>query len=445
MKTIKVKNTKHIKLAGIPSDNIIPLDNPKTIAVCPALAPYTKPRLLVKIGDSVKIGTKLYFDKQDENVTFTSPASGEIEDIIYGKKRIIKNIIIKCDGKNESESFSKIDINSATRDSIKKSIIENSLWNSFRIFPFLDIPKTDDLLPNDVYISIDDDEPHHPSSISYIKPNIDSFLNGLNIIKKLFNNVHISTSSNNKEIQDILKNEITHIIKGHYPANNSGVFLYYDKKDISQNKSCTIKPQDIIKIGSLLHDGKYFNKRLITLAGSILEKPTHLLVNDGTKISDILSNEKLTGDYRIIAGGVFKGRATDIDDYLGQDEYAIHILSNELKQDLISFMKIGFNKHTLSRAYASFFLPKKEIKADTSLYGEPRACISCSLCVDVCPVELLPQEIMKNLYDNRRKESLELGMLDCVDCGMCTYACPANIEVADIIKVAKNKLHKELN
>ena len=45
------------------------------------------PKLIVKVGDKVKAGSPLYFDKYNEKVNFCSPVSGEIMDILRGKKR----------------------------------------------------------------------------------------------------------------------------------------------------------------------------------------------------------------------------------------------------------------------------------------------------------------------------------------------------------------------
>lgn len=445
MKTIKVKNTKDIRLKGKPKEEVLSLDNSKQVALCPSLIPLIKPKMLVKVGDKVKIGTPIFFDKQDSDLKFASPASGIVEDIIYGDRRAIDAVVIKCSDKDEYEQNAISDISSINAKTLKQEIANSGLWGIFRQFPFLNIPKTDEALPNSIYISMDEDEPYYPLSQIYLRDNLDDFKSGLKAINKLFSSVNISASSNNKEILNTLDGIITHKIKGNYPANNAGSFLYYDKTDAKQNNSCTIKPQDIIKLGHMLNTGKYLNKRIITISGSLLGKPTHAIVKEGAQIKDILSNENIKEEHRIVVGGTFKGRSAKEDNYLGFGEEAIHILSQELKQDMFGFMKFGFNKHTLSRAYLSFLMPKKEIQADVSLYGENRSCISCGICPSVCPVELFPQEIMKNLLADRRGEALELGMLDCVECGLCTYACPCKIEVADIIKQAKNNLYKELN
>ena len=108
-------------------------------------------------------------------------------------------------------------------------------------------------------------------------------------------------------------------------------------------------------------------------------------------------------------------------------------------------MRTGFSKPTNSRAYLSFLLPKKAQTRDVSLFGEDRSCISCDFCSKACPVELMPQFIMKNLYANDRSSALDMGMLDCVDCGICTYVCPSKIELAEVIKTSKDGLYKELN
>lgn len=445
MKTIKVKNTRNIRVSGRPSEDILVLDNNEYIAISPSLISLIKPKLLVKAGDKVKIGTPMYIDKTDADLKFVSPASGVVEEIVYGERRAIDNVVIKCDGNEEYNTRASVDISSINAESLRKEIIDSGLWGLFRQFPFLNIPRTDEKLPSCVYVSLDNDEPHHPLSKIYLKDNLDDFKSGVKALEKLFKNVNIACSNKNKEVAKILDGVITHQIKGHYPANNAGSFLFYDKKDSSQNNSCTILGQDIIKLGHMLNTGKYLNKKIISIAGPMLDKPTHALINEGAKIDYLLSKENITTDHRIVAGGVLDGRDATNSGYLGCREHSINILSREIKQDLFGFMKLGFNKHTLSRTYFSFLAPKKDLDLDVSLNGEDRSCISCGICPTVCPVQIFPQEVMKNVLADNRNESLDLGMLDCIDCGLCTYACPSKIEISDIIANAKNNLHKELN
>lgn len=80
---------------------------------------------------------------------------------------------------------------------------------------------------------------------------------------------------------------------------------------------------------------------------------------------------------------------------------------------------------------------------DATLHGEERACINCGWCDKKCPVDLLPQFIMKAMGAGEMEEVLELGLLDCTGCGLCTFVCPAKIDVAALMTLAKETSYRE--
>ncbi len=109
MKKINVKNTYKLKIAGSPEEKIVDITQSKEYGVAPSRVKYIKPKVVVKIGDAVKIGSCLFFDKKNEVNEFLSPVSGTIKEIIYGDKRIIKAIIITSDNKDEKEVYKMYD------------------------------------------------------------------------------------------------------------------------------------------------------------------------------------------------------------------------------------------------------------------------------------------------------------------------------------------------
>jgi electron transport complex protein RnfC len=64
-------------------------------------------------------------------------------------------------------------------------------------------------------------------------------------------------------------------------------------------------------------------------------------------------------------------------------------------------------------------------------------CVRCAKCVDICPVNLLPTEIMRMVKYSRWRHSEKLHSDDCVECGACAYACPSKIPLVQYIKLAK--------
>ena len=61
------------------------------------------PKLLVKEGDPVTVGTPLFCKKRDERVCVVSPVNGKITQIVRGEKRVLEVIEIE----NEATSIPK--------------------------------------------------------------------------------------------------------------------------------------------------------------------------------------------------------------------------------------------------------------------------------------------------------------------------------------------------
>lgn len=57
---------------------------------------------------------------------------------------------------------------------------------------------------------------------------------------------------------------------------------------------------------------------------------------------------------------------------------------------------------------------------------EEKGCRGCTLCVDVCPVDVFEQESSKHVAMVRRQD-------DCIGCLSCVYACPSScVSVGDV-------------
>ena len=72
-----------------------------------------------------------------------------------------------------------------------------------------------------------------------------------------------------------------------------------------------------------------------------------------------------------------------------------------------------------------------------------QACIRCGLCADVCPAELLPQQ----LYWFSRAEEYEKAehhnLFDCIECGACSYVCPSSIPLVQYYRHSKGEIKQQ--
>mgnify|MGYP003566062480 CR=1 FL=1 len=68
MTSIKLPKGYDLKLQGRPSTDCESLPQPDRLALLPERLPFIKPRLLVKEGVQVQIGTPLIEDKRDSEI-----------------------------------------------------------------------------------------------------------------------------------------------------------------------------------------------------------------------------------------------------------------------------------------------------------------------------------------------------------------------------------------
>ena len=129
------------------------------------------------MGDRVKIGTPVFFDKRNPKLQFCSPGAGEVTHIEYGDRRSLLRVEITLDKKEEYESLKKYkhqDIQKTDKEELITAIQSGGLWACFIGYPFNVTPSPDERPPS-IYVTLDNDEPHLPSSSVYLQDNIRSF------------------------------------------------------------------------------------------------------------------------------------------------------------------------------------------------------------------------------------------------------------------------------
>jgi electron transport complex protein RnfC len=178
-----------------------------------------------------------------------------------------------------------------------------------------------------------------------------------------------------------------------------------------------------VDVGAIVHNvGTVFsvyeavqkNKPLIdnvvTFTGKDLSVQKNLLVRVGTPVSGLL---EIIGGVpantgKIIFGGPMMGKAAS-----------------------------NTGAPTQKSTSAILLMPDTE-----SHRGKTSACIRCSRCVSVCPMNLEPY-LLKRLSECKMfEESEQNSAHDCIECGSCVYSCPANIPLLDYIRLSKTEVLK---
>lgn len=444
MKLIKVKHTYDLPILGRPSKSIRECLDVKTVGLCPSADSRVKPKLVVKEGESVLAGQVLYFDKVDPSVKYVSPGTGVISKLTYGPKRRLDELVITLSDSKDAVSFDSLvsdEPESMERDAVVHALHEGGLWQRLTEYPLQSTPKPD-VIPPSIYVSLDYDEAFMPDTDVYLKDRLNDLKLGLTVLSKLAATVHVGIAEKSVALLPELKDITTHVISGHYPANNTGVFLFYNKIDQSENSAWGIQGLDVLAIGELFRTAKFPLQKMIVVGGDLASEASHVLTREGVAVSDLVITPK--EPTRFIAGGVLTGRKLAGTSFVGYSEYALNVIREGRALEMLTFFRAGFDKSTFSKAYLSSLLSKVRFKMTSSLNGGDRSCISCSACTEVCPVGILPQFIMKDLLAGDMEEAVAHGFLDCVSCGLCTYVCPSKIDLDGIYKEKLDRLAKEV-
>ena len=70
-------------------------------------------------------------------------------------------------------------------------------------------------------------------------------------------------------------------------------------------------------------------------------------------------------------------------------------------------------------------------------------CIRCGACVEVCPAQLLPQQLYWHARSRNYDRLHEYHLFDCIECGCCSYVCPSNIPLVQYYRKTKREIAQE--
>jgi electron transport complex protein RnfC len=150
--------------------------------------------------------------------------------------------------------------------------------------------------------------------------------------------------------------------------------------------------------------------RIITIAGDFAENPMNVRVTFGTSIYDVIQQT---------------GNLTHI------DNAKIRVggpLSGFLIQDLSAPITATTNCITLERS------TKPE---------QIHACIRCGACSDVCPVDLLPQQLNTYCVIENTEKAKEFRLNECIECACCDVVCPSNIPLTQTFRFTKGLIREQ--
>jgi electron transport complex protein RnfC len=151
--------------------------------------------------------------------------------------------------------------------------------------------------------------------------------------------------------------------------------------------------------------------RVVTISGDNISQPGNWEVRLGTPINHLI---KLAGGYchgtsgHLVMGGPMMGFS------LSTDQAPIVKASNSI---------MVMREETIPQAP-----------------GYHDECIRCSKCTEVCPAQLLPQQLYWHARAKAYERTQEFHLFDCIECGCCSAVCPSRIPLVQYYRAAKSEI-----
>jgi Na+-transporting NADH:ubiquinone oxidoreductase subunit A len=438
---VKISKGANIKLIGSAEKALGNIEIPASFAVCPTNFHGLIPKLSVKVGDKVKAGSPLFFDKYNEQIKFTSPISGEVTEIIRGAKRKILEVKLKADAVLAYEQFEVI---AASADDVKTALLNSGLWPFVKQRPY-DIVANPADAPKAIHVTCIDSSPLAADYEFLIQGQEDVFQAGIDAIAKLtLGKVHLNVNANAGGAFASAKNVQINKISGPHPAGNVGIQVHHIDPVNKGEIVWVLRAPDVFAIGKLFKEGKYDVSKVVALAGSKVSSPKYYKILPGANIKEMFGNEINEGA-RVISGNVLSGEDVSIDGYVGFYDYQICAIPEGGEDEMFGWMAPGFNKFSLSKTFFSWLTPNKEYDLNTNINGEERAFVVTGEYEKVFPMDILPVFLLKSMITEDIDSMEGLGVYEVApeDFALCEYGCTSKIEAQKVVRKALDLVKQE--
>ncbi len=453
-KVIKLKKGLDIKLDGSAENVLIPCVTPMSYGVRPTDFEGVTPKLLVKVGDRVKAGTAVLFDKCRPNLLFASPVSGVVKEIVRGEKRKLLDVVIEPDDQIEYEKFEIPSLESLSVEQIKEFILQAGLWPIFIQRPYGTIALESDT-PRAIYVSMFDSAPLSPDVDLIVEQGLPEFEKGLSVLKKLSDNKLFAgvCQVTDKQIVDVISKYATvNTFSQKHPAGCVGIQIANTQPISKGEVVWTIDPQAVLFLGRLFMNGIIDLRKIVAVAGSEIKQTRYHRIISGAKIESFLplsniKEQKEDCSVRIIDGNVLTGKKTSLDQHFGYYKNSISVIPEGDNYELFGWIAPRFNKFSVSRSYFSWLTPFKKYTLDTNLNGGERAFVMNGEYDNVLPMDIYPVFLLKAIMANDIDKMENLGIYEVIeeDLALCEFVCTSKVEVQSILRQGINNMIKELN
>lgn len=446
-KDIRIKKGLNINLVGAAEQNTSKAVLSNVYAINLLDFHGIMPKMLVKQGAEVKAGEPLFYSKDNQDMLFASPVSGELIDITRGARRKILTIKILADKTQDYLEHPKMSPE-ADSEEIKSLLLKSGCWPFIRQRPYDHIADPA-ATPKAIFISAYVSAPLAADVDYTLKGKEEELQAALTALSKLTpGKVHVSVGKGSNSPFAKLEDIELHKVSGPHPAGLVGTQI--NKLDpINKGEVVwTITPQDLVIIGELLLTGRFNAQRTVALAGSAVKSPKYFTTKIGAEIATFLYASGVKDEkFRVINGDVLTGKKTSPDGYLGFYNNTVSVIPEGDDYEFFGWNKPVFDKISATRALTfSWLQPNKKYDLDTNTNGEHRAFVVTGMYEEVFPLDIYPLQLLKACMVKDLDEMEQLGLYEVIpeDFSLTEFICISKQPHQQIIREGLDLLQKEI-
>ena len=409
------------------------MDTPSSVIIPMSMHIGAPTKPIVKVGDSVKVGTMIAEPGGFVSVPAYSSVSGKvtkIQNILSSLGTEMSAVVIESDGLGEIDgSIAPPDIHD--RESLVEAVRQSGVVGLGGAgFPThvklnIDPSRIEYLIVNGAEC-----EPYVTSDTHTMTYKSEDMEYALRMLLRYYGikNITIGIESNKKQAISSMRklctalsdscNAQVKVLPPIYPQGGEKVLVFNTTGRVIPTGKLPIDVGCVVlncttlaALGNYFRTGMPLIKKCVTVDGGAVKNPGLVIVPIGTKLCDVFD---FCGGFteqpsKVVYGGPMMG---------------------------ITIPDTSFP--VMKNTNAVLALTEKETKTPKTT-----ACIRCGSCTNHCPFGLAPAQIAKAYENKDAKKLSQLCVNTCMECGCCSFVCPANRPLVQTNKLAKVFLREE--
>ena len=370
----------------------------------------------VKVGDTVKQGSLIAKPTTNKGAFVYSPTSGKVVSIIdkftpTGYK--CAHVVIKNDNKMQHVGFQPMK-EITPKELLKRLAVSGIVDSNFGGMPtYLRYTLNSVEKQYTLYVVMSNTDPYLSTNEALTIHRTAEVVQGAKYFAEILSSkkiVFVFTKRAKQARKILIKHLKTHEpklkysiqeIRNTFPSDNIKLLMHRFKPKkklfVEEDQQKKAFVEDAITCYSFFNAVKNnmpIDYRVVTISGNNIIRKGNYIVKNGTSfehVLEVVGTKDNSKPFKVLNGGIMMGIA----------QYTTDVSCNPETQSLT-------------------FVDEKEFNVQKEL-----PCINCGKCVDVCPMNLLPNKLDDVCVSRKTYEASKLGIRSCIECGCCSYVCPS--------------------